>query len=81
MFPTIFTLGVVETAPIAGNGSGILNMVIVGGAILPLIQGVIADHFGIHHAFFIPLICCVYILFYALNGSKPNSERHAEIQA
>jgi FHS family L-fucose permease-like MFS transporter len=81
MFPTIFHLGVVETASITGNGSGILNMAIVGGAILPLIQGMIADHFGIHHAFLIPLICCVYILFYALNGSRPNSERHAQIQA
>jgi FHS family L-fucose permease-like MFS transporter len=81
MFPTIFTLGVAETGPITGNGCGILNMAIVGGAILPLIQGIIAGHIGIHHAFFIPLICCVYILFYALNGSKPNSERHAQIQA
>lgn len=46
-----------------------------GGAIVPLIQG--ADHIGIHHAFFIPVICYLYILFYALNGSKPNSERYA----
>jgi MFS transporter, FHS family, L-fucose permease len=52
-------------------------MAIVGGAILPLIQGVIADHIGLHHAFFVPLICYLFILFYALSGSKPNSERYA----
>ena len=77
MFPTIFTLGVAELGPITGNGSGILNMAIVGGAILPLIQRVIADHIGLHHAFFVPVICYLYILFYALSASKPNSERYA----
>jgi len=77
MFPTIFSLGVAELGPLTGNGSGILNMAIVGGAILPVLQGVIADHIGIHHAFFVPVVCYLYILFYALSGSKPNSERYA----
>ena len=77
MFPTIFSLGVAELGPLTGNGSGILNMAIVGGAIIPLIQGAIADHIGLHHAFFIPVICYLYILFYAVSGSKPNSERYA----
>ncbi|MGA3129917.1 MAG: sugar MFS transporter [Terracidiphilus sp.] len=75
MFPTIFTLGVAELGPLTGSGSGILNMAIVGGAILPLIQGVIADHIGLQHAFFVPVACYLYILFYGLSGSKPNSER------
>jgi MFS transporter, FHS family, L-fucose permease len=75
MFPTIFTLGVAELGPLTGSGSGILNMAIVGGAILPLIQGVIADHIGLQHAFFVPVVCYLYILFYAVSGSKPNSER------
>jgi len=77
MFPTIFSLGVAELGPLTGNGSGILNMAIVGGAILPVLQGVIADRIGIHHGFIIPVICYLYILFYALSGSKPNSERYA----
>ena len=77
MFPTIFTLGVAELGPLTGSGSGILNMAIVGGAILPLIQGVIADHIGLQHAFFVPVVCYLYILFYGLSGSKPNSERRA----
>jgi len=76
MFPAIFSLGVAELGPLTGSGSGILNMAIVGGAILPLIQGAIADSFGLHHAFFVPVICYLYILFYGLKGSKPNSERH-----
>ena len=76
MFPTIFSLGVAELGPLTGNGSGLLNMAIVGGAVLPLIQGAIADHFGLHHAFVLPVICYLYILFYALSGSRPNSVRY-----
>ncbi len=77
MFPTIFALGVAELGPLTGSGSGILTMAIVGGAILPLMQGAIADHIGLHHAFFLPVLCYLYILFYAVSGSKPNSQRHA----
>jgi len=78
MFPTIFSLGVAELGPLTGNGSGILNMAIVGGAILPVAQGVIADHVGLHHAFILPVVCYLYILFFGLSGSKPNSERFAK---
>jgi len=77
MFPSIFTLGVAELGPLTGDGSGILIMAIVGGAIIPVAQGWIADRIGIHHAFFLPVICYLYILFFAVSGSKPNSERAA----
>ena len=77
MFPSIFTLGVAELGPLTGDGSGIMIMAIVGGAIIPLAQGAIADRIGIHHAFFLPVICYLYILYFALSGSKPNSERRA----
>jgi FHS family L-fucose permease-like MFS transporter len=76
MFPSIFTLGVAELGPLTGDGSGIMIMAIVGGAIIPVAQGWIADRIGIHHAFFLPVICYLYILFFALSGSKPNSERY-----
>jgi MFS transporter, FHS family, L-fucose permease len=79
MFPTIFSLGVAELGPLTGNGSGLLNMAIVGGAVLPVIQGVIADRFGLHHSFVLSVICYLYILFYALSGAKPNSERYGEL--
>lgn len=78
MFPSIFTLGVAELGPLTGDGSGIMIMAIVGGAIIPVAQGAIADRIGIHHAFFLPVICYLYILFFALSGSKPNSERYAQ---
>ena len=77
MFPAIFSLALAELGCLTGNGSGILNMAIVGGAILPLMQGVIADHIGIHHAFFVPVICYLCILFYAVRGSNPKGERYA----
>ncbi|MGP0018020.1 MAG: sugar MFS transporter [Candidatus Sulfotelmatobacter sp.] len=78
MFPSIFTLGVAELGPLTGDGSGIMIMAIVGGAIIPVVQGAIADRIGIHHAFFLPVLCYLYILFFALSGSKPNSQRHAK---
>jgi FHS family L-fucose permease-like MFS transporter len=77
MFPTIFSLGVAELGPLTGSGSGLLNMAIVGGAILPVIQGVIADQLGLHHAFILPVLCYLYILYYGLSGSKPNRERYS----
>jgi FHS family L-fucose permease-like MFS transporter len=79
MFPTIFSLGLAELGPLTGSGSGLLNMAIVGGAVLPLLQGVIADHFGIHHAFVVAAICYLYILYFGLSGSKPNSERFVRV--
>jgi len=81
MFPSIFTLGLAELGPLAGDGSGILTMAIVGGAIVPLTQGFVADRIGIHHAFFLPVICYAYILFFALSGSRPNSERVQDMAA
>ena len=78
MFPSIFTLGVAELGPLTGDGSGVMIMAIVGGAIIPLAQGWIADKIGIHHAFLLPVICYFYIMFFALSGSKPNSKRYAK---
>jgi FHS family L-fucose permease-like MFS transporter len=78
MFPSIFTLGVAELGPLTGDGSGVMIMAIVGGALIPVAQGAIADRIGIHHAFFLPIICYLYILFFARSGSKPNSERYAK---
>jgi FHS family L-fucose permease-like MFS transporter len=71
MFPSIFTLGIAELGPLTGDGSGMLVMAIVGGAILPVLQGALADRIGIHHAFIIPAVCYLYILYYALRGSRP----------
>ena len=71
MFPSIFTLGIAKLGPLTGDGSGMLVMSIVGGAILPVLQGALADRIGIHHAFIIPAICYLYILYYALWGSRP----------
>jgi FHS family L-fucose permease-like MFS transporter len=71
MFPSIFTLGIAELGPLTGDGSGLLIMAIVGGALIPPAQGWIADHVGVHHAFILPAICYLYIVYYAFKGSKP----------
>jgi FHS family L-fucose permease-like MFS transporter len=71
MFPSIFTLGIAKLGPRTGDGSGLLIMAIVGGAIIPVAQGAIADHVGVHHAFMLPVICYLYIAYYALRASQP----------
>jgi FHS family L-fucose permease-like MFS transporter len=70
MFPTIFTLAIEGLGPLTGDGSGLLVAAIVGGAIIPEIQGVLADRIGIQHAFFIPVLCYLYIMFYGFVGSR-----------
>jgi FHS family L-fucose permease-like MFS transporter len=71
MFPSIFTLGIAELGPLTGDGSGLLIMAIVGGALIPYGQGWLADRIGLHHAFILPAICYLYIVYYAFKGSKP----------
>ncbi|MDP3902758.1 MAG: L-fucose:H+ symporter permease [Methylococcaceae bacterium] len=70
MFPTIFSLALTGLGRHTGQGSGILCAAIVGGAILPLLQGVFADHIGIQHAFFIPLLCYLYISYYGYRSVR-----------
>jgi FHS family L-fucose permease-like MFS transporter len=70
MFPSIFTLGIEGLGPLTGEGSGLLIMAIVGGAIVPELQGLLADRVGLHHAFVLPVVCYLYILFFATKG-KP----------
>jgi FHS family L-fucose permease-like MFS transporter len=70
MFPNIFTLGIEKFGPLTGKVSSLLVMAIVGGAIIPLAQGALADHIGVHHAYVLPLICYLYIIYYGLRGSR-----------
>lgn len=71
MFPTIFALGIERLGPLTGKASSLLIMAIVGGAIVPYLQGLLADSMGLHHAFILPLLCYGYIIFYGLSGSRP----------
>ncbi|HEY0198551.1 MAG TPA: sugar MFS transporter [Rhodanobacter sp.] len=70
MFPTIFALGIERLGPMTSKASSLLIMAIVGGALIPYVLGVFADHIGLQHAFFLPLLCYAYIVFYGLSGSK-----------
>ncbi|HVW77157.1 MAG TPA: sugar MFS transporter [Alloacidobacterium sp.] len=70
LFPSIFTLGIAEMGPLTGEASGLLVTAIVGGALIPELQGVLADSIGIHHAFIIPVLCYLFIVYYGLSGSK-----------
>ncbi|WP_282166918.1 sugar MFS transporter [Shewanella japonica] len=70
MFPTIFSLALTDLKQHTSQGSGVLCLAIVGGAIVPLLQGMLADSFGIQMAFILPLVCYAFIAHYGLIGSK-----------
>lgn len=72
MFPTIFTLGIKGLGPLTEEGSGLLVMAIAGGALV-FVQGWIADLYGLQISFLLTAACELYILFYALWGSKPTN--------
>ena len=70
MFPTIFALSIERLGPLTNKGSSLLIMAIVGGAVVPYLQGVLADHIGVQASFILPLLCYVYIIFYGLVGAR-----------
>jgi len=71
MFPNIFALGIAGLGPMTSKGSGLIMTAVVGGAIIPPLIGKAADIMGIQHAFFIPVLCYLFIAYYGLWGSKP----------
>jgi FHS family L-fucose permease-like MFS transporter len=68
MFPTIFSLGLKDLGHFTAKGSGLLCMGIVGGALIPPIQGLFADNIGLLASFFVPVACYFYICFYGAKG-------------
>ena len=70
MFPTIFALSIERLGPLTSKGSSLLIMAIVGGAVVPYLQGVLADHIGVQASFILPLLCYGYIIFYGLVGAR-----------
>lgn len=71
MFPTIFTLAINKLGIHTSRGSGLLCLAIVGGAIVPVLQGILADANGIQSSLILPLSCYLFIAFYGLKGYRP----------
>jgi FHS family L-fucose permease-like MFS transporter len=71
MYPTIFALGIAELGPLTSEGSGIITMGNVGGAVVPCLLGVLADKVGIQFAFIVPILCYLYVSYYGLLGCVP----------
>jgi len=72
MWSNIFTLAIVGLGKYTSQGSSLLVMMILGGAILPVFQGMVADRYGVHLSFIIPVFSYIYIAFYGINGYKPS---------
>ena len=70
MFPTIFTLAVDGLGKLTSSGSSLLVMAVVGGAVIPVLFGLVADRFSLQTALALPALCYVYVVFYGLRGSR-----------
>lgn len=66
MFPTIFSMALHNLGKYTSQGSGFLCMAIVGGALVPLLQGALADTFGLQISFLLPAVCYLYILYFGV---------------
>jgi FHS family L-fucose permease-like MFS transporter len=75
MWPCIFPLSVKGLGRFTSQGSGILVMMVVGGAVIPEFQGLLADRFGYRHSFAIVLLCYVYLVYFAVDGYKVRQPR------
>ena len=75
MFPTIFALSIKNLGPLTKRGSSLQVMAILGGAVLPAIMGRISDATNIRTAFIVPLVCYLYIFYFAVNGYRPSNPR------
>jgi FHS family L-fucose permease-like MFS transporter len=71
MWSNIFTLAISGLGKHTSQGSSLLVMMILGGALLPLLMGFVADKMGVHMSYAVPLLSYVYIAFYGMNGYKP----------
>ncbi len=79
MFPTIFSMALHNLGKFTGQGSGVLCMAIVGGALVPLLQGALADIFGLQISFLLPAACYLYIMYFGIKyagiyKTAPDSE-------
>ena len=70
MFPTIFSLAIRGLGELTSRGSGLLCQAIVGGALLPMIQGMVADMTSIQLSYFVPVCAYIYIAWYAVNSQR-----------
>jgi MFS transporter, FHS family, L-fucose permease len=70
MFPSIFTLGLAGLGELTSKGSSLMVQAIVGGALIPLAEGHLADRIGVQHAFILPTVCYVYIAIFGLIASR-----------
>ena len=65
MWPCIFALSIAGLGKYTNQGSSLLVMMILGGALIPPLQGYVADLTGIHMSYWIPVLCFGFLAFYA----------------
>lgn len=81
MFPTIFALSLKNLGPLTKRGSSLLVMAIIGGALIPAIMGRISDASNIQRSFIVPLICYLFVIYFAMRGYQPSGAPTAAVDS
>lgn len=81
MWPAIFSLGITGLGKYTSQGSAFLVMMILGGGIIPPLQGKISDIIGIHESYFIPVLCFAYIAFYGFSVKGILKKQNIDVDA
>jgi FHS family L-fucose permease-like MFS transporter len=71
MWSNIFTLSIKGLGQYTSQGSSLLIMAILGAALIPVLQGYVADRAGLQLSFVVPLCCYIYLIYYGFYGHKP----------
>ena len=81
MWPSIFALGITGLGKYTAQGSAFLVMMILGGGIIPPLQGKLSDIIGIHNSYIIPVICFTYITIFAYLAKKTLIKQGIDVDA
>lgn len=79
MWPAIFSLSIIGLGKYTSQGSAFLVMMILGGGIIPPIQGKLSDIIGIHQSYIIPVLCFAYLLFFAIAVKSILKKQNIEV--
>lgn len=81
MFPSIFTLGIQDLGPLTSKGSSLMIAAILGGAVIPKLQGILADRVGLQPSFLLPAICYIYIACFGITAVRRLPARDSLLDA
>lgn len=77
MWSNIFSLAIEGLGPLKSQAASVLMMAVLGGALMPPLQGIVADRFGIQFSFIVPMFSYAFITFYGVYGYRAGRRKES----